>query len=69
MRVLANDISAHIEKEIELLGWVAVRRDHGKLIFIDLRDRSGVAQVVFLPSEKRLSAGVSELRSAGAGRL
>ena len=63
MRVLANDISAHIEKEIELLGWVAVRRDHGKLIFIDLRDRSGVAQVVFLPSDKSLHAAASELRS------
>ena len=38
-----------VGKEVELFGWVHGRRDHGKIIFIDLRDRSGVAQVVFGP--------------------
>ncbi len=38
-----------VDKEIVLCGWVASRRDHGKLIFIDLRDRYGITQVIFLP--------------------
>lgn len=49
MRTHIGDIPQQEGKDVELFGWVNARRDHGKLVFIDLRDRSGFVQVVFLP--------------------
>ena len=51
-------------RELELFGWVARRRDHGGLIFIDLRDRWGAVQVVFNPTNAPdAHANASDLRA------
>ena len=45
-RTLTADTTKKIDEEVRLLGWVNKRRDHGKLVFIDLRDRSGFVQII-----------------------
>ncbi len=49
-----KEIKDRAGETVELFGWVNVRRDHGKIIFIDLRDRSGIAQLVFTPQQGKL---------------
>jgi len=51
-RTLAIETPQKIGEEVILKGWVNTRRDHGKIIFIDLRDRSGLVQVVFVDAKE-----------------
>ncbi|MFA5051297.1 MAG: OB-fold nucleic acid binding domain-containing protein, partial [Patescibacteria group bacterium] len=50
-RTWIKDTTNNIGQEIKLCGWVNTRRNMGQMVFIDLRDRSGLAQIVFIPKE------------------
>jgi aspartyl-tRNA synthetase len=49
-----------VDRELRVAGWVHRRRDHGGLIFIDLRDRTGLLQLVFRPEEAAEAHGLAE---------
>lgn len=55
--------SKQIDQEVELCGWVHRRRDHGGVIFIDLRDREGIAQIVFDPDRAEPFAIADSVRN------
>lgn len=61
-RTYIKDLKDNLEKEVLIKGWVDVRRDHGKLIFIDLRDMSGKIQMVALPNHKEAHTEATKLR-------
>lgn len=53
----------HIGQQVELKGWVNKRRDLGGLIFVDLRDRSGLVQIVFHPESAEALAAAEKVRN------
>ena len=55
--------SEHIDQEVTLCGWVHRRRDHGGVIFLDMRDREGTLQVVFDPDRAESFATADRVRS------
>lgn len=62
-RIPINDTTKYIGKQTEVSGWVFSRRDHGKIIFIDLKDRSGIIQTVFTPQNKEIYRLAETLRA------
>jgi len=61
-RFLVSETAKHIGEKVKVSGWVNVRRAHGKILFIDIRDRSGVLQVVFGPWNKEVYEVSQNLR-------
>ena len=55
--------ASHIDQQVELCGWVHRRRDHGGVIFIDLRDREGLVQVVYDPDLPQVFATAEHVRN------
>jgi aspartyl-tRNA synthetase len=61
-RVYIRDLKGHVEKEVLIKGWVNVRRDQGKMVFMDMRDFSGIVQCVVLPQSPAIETA-KEIRT------
>ena len=55
--------STHIDQQVTVTGWVNRRRDHGGVIFVDLRDREGILQVVFDPDDAEMFTKAERVRN------
>lgn len=55
-RTLIGELGSHIGETVSVSGWVDVRRDQGKMVFFDFRDRSGLVQGVVLPKSEAMEA-------------
>jgi nondiscriminating aspartyl-tRNA synthetase len=62
-RTLISETPDLIGQTVKIAGWVNTRRDHGKLIFIDLRDRTGVVQMVVIPDRAEAYEAAKVARS------
>lgn len=62
MRTLASETPEKVGQEVTVKGWVSSRRDHGGLIFIDVRDHSGIVQLVIQPDQPDAFAAAEQLR-------
>ena len=68
-RTLIGELGEHVGKTVSIAGWVDVRRDQGKLVFFDFRDRTGYVQGVVLPGDADLMETAKEVRSEYVVRI
>ncbi len=59
-RILSRETPGLVGKKVLLAGWIKTRRDHGKLVFLDLRDRSGIVQLVVNPKVSESASKIAE---------
>lgn len=62
-RIYIKDLKDFIGQEILISGWVNVRRDQGKLVFMDMRDMTGIIQCVVLPNHEEAMNSVKDIRT------
>src|SRR3989344_5691705 len=62
-RTLIKDLKDKVGEQVKIQGWISVRRDQGKMVFFDFRDRSGSVQGVVLPTEELAMAVAKEVRA------
>lgn len=68
-RTLIGELGSHVGETVSISGWVAVRRDQGKLVFFDFRDRSGSVQGVVLPGDESLMETAKDTRTEYSVRV
>ncbi len=61
-RTYIKDLNTHIGETVLVKGWVAVRRDQGKMVFMDIRDMSGLVQCVVLPNHIEAIGAIKDVR-------
>jgi aspartyl-tRNA synthetase len=62
-RTLIGELGSHVGETVSISGWVDVRRDQGKMVFFDFRDRSGTVQAICLPNRAEVITEAKTLRS------
>ncbi|KKR45986.1 MAG: Aspartyl-tRNA synthetase [Parcubacteria group bacterium GW2011_GWA2_40_14] len=62
-RIYIKDLAKHVGEEVSISGWVDVRRDQGKMVFMDMRDMTGKVQCVVLPNHTEPLEAVKEVRT------
>jgi aspartyl-tRNA synthetase len=61
-RIYSSETAKHIGKEVKVCGWIHSIRFHGKIIFVDIRDREGLLQSVFTPKNEGIYKIAKEMR-------